>query len=492
MCRDRDLEGESAGQPGKCSGLQDEVSTGAPSSVRSKPASTEKNTEGHSQWRARRLLLVSLWYVVSFLGILLNKELLSPGASGERITVTVLALVQMLSTVFTGVFFQTVGRSAIRRVGSASEVNDLLLLGLLRVLVTVLGLVSLSFVAASFTETIKASSPFFTVAAAWLLTGERTPLPAVVTLVPILLGLVLATTGELSFTLVGFAAALAVNVTECVQNVFCSWLLQKGSFKSNELQFYSALAALVVLLPAAAWQAWAGEAVLPCQAAFVWWRLPCAGLVFVLQSALVFKLMSLYSPVTVSVLNTVKRALIICCSALYFRNVITLTTLCGTVVTLLGSGLYGILKSTHVSSEVYAASNSMAPEAIAPKTTPTPPVKPSPPVAPAAMPQERRRCWLRRRSGRRGRHSCGSLFVSALLAFQFLTALQKERPVLQHNPRTVLRAAHGFCRPSTEWCPTYREAHMASRSDHVKATSSWRDRFGEASKRRIAYGELCV
>eukprot|EP00913_Durusdinium_trenchii_P034401 g32182.t1 len=237
---------ESAGQPGKCSGLQDEVSTGAPSSVRSKPASTEKNTEGHSQWRARRLLLVSLWYVVSFLGILLNKELLSPGASGERITVTVLALVQMLSTVFTGVFFQTVGRSAIRRVGSASEVNDLLLLGLLRVLVTVLGLVSLSFVAASFTETIKASSPFFTVAAAWLLTGERTPLPAVVTLVPILLGLVLATTGELSFTLVGFAAALAVNVTECVQNVFCSWLLQKGSFKSNELQFYSALAALVL------------------------------------------------------------------------------------------------------------------------------------------------------------------------------------------------------------------------------------------------------
>lgn len=65
-----------------------------------------------------------------------------------------------------------------------------------------------------------------------------------------------------------------------------------------------------------------------------------------LTVCLAFKIMSCYSPVTLSVMNTAKRALIICFSAHYFGNVITNTALCGTVVTLLGSGLYSYLKST--------------------------------------------------------------------------------------------------------------------------------------------------
>mmetsp|Transcript_16366 Transcript_16366/g.38899 ORF Transcript_16366/g.38899 Transcript_16366/m.38899 type:complete len:422 (+) Transcript_16366:166-1431(+) len=294
--------------------------------------------------RTKLLFLVLLWYVVSFLGIILNKTILSPGSN--HVDVTLFALVQMLITVVFGKLRQVLRRQSPS--GGAwgfPKLRRLMLLGLLRSMVTVLGLVSLRFVAASFTETVKASSPLFTVAAAWLLMGQRTELRVVLTLLPIILGLVIATAGEHSFTWVGFLAALAVNVTECVQNVFCSWLLQDGPkgfvrFSASELQYYSALAALPILFAVFC----TGSMNVPAEA-HTWLALSAASFVFFLQSALAFKIMSLCSAVTMSVMNTTKRAIIICLSALYFGNVITLTTLFGTVITLSGSSVYSLLTS---------------------------------------------------------------------------------------------------------------------------------------------------
>lgn len=302
------------------------------------------------------LCFVAFWYLLSFVGIILNKSLLSPGPNAVAVPLTVLALVQMLFTLVFAQLRQAWDRSfSIRPLISARQMKHILLLGSLRFLVTVLGLISLSFVAASFTETIKASGPLFTVAAAWLLTGERTSLPVLLTLVPIVLGLAVATKGELSFTMVGFSAAMLGNFLDCVQNVVCSSLLRtKAVFSSHELQYYSAMIALVLTLPYSAGEIWTGNMPLPTQAR-AWVMLLGAGMVYYLQSALAFNLMSKYSPVTVSVLNTVKRALIICFSSLYFGNIITSTALFGTVVALLGSALYSVLKSSEWNSTVEKA-----------------------------------------------------------------------------------------------------------------------------------------
>eukprot|EP00434_Breviolum_minutum_P038451 symbB.v1.2.034106.t1/scaffold4345.1/size40873/3 len=165
------------------------------------------------------------------------------------------------------------------------------------------------------------------------------------TLVPIIVGLAVAVKGELSFTVVGFTAAIVLNCLECVQNVQCSSLIRKKClFSSSELQYYTTLSALVVLFPFAVVQFIGGDLPLPSQAQ-TWGMLIGAGMVYYLQSALAFSLMSHYSPVTMSVLNTAKRALIICCSSLYFGNIITCTTMFGTVVTLLGSALYSAQKN---------------------------------------------------------------------------------------------------------------------------------------------------
>mmetsp|Transcript_1383 Transcript_1383/g.3544 ORF Transcript_1383/g.3544 Transcript_1383/m.3544 type:complete len:459 (-) Transcript_1383:60-1436(-) len=299
---------------------------------------------------ATKVCLVAFWYVVSFFGIVLNKTILSPGETSQ-VGPLALALVQMLSTVIFGKLREIITSP----VGSSAEVDwatmrtSLLGLGVLRFLVTVLGLISLRYVAASFTETVKASSPIFTVVAAWILTSERTPPSVLMSLIPVMLGLFAATVGEHSFTLVGFAAAVLVNLTECVQNVFCSKLMQPDSngnarFSSGQLQYCSACASLVIQIPFFAYAFWQGSLDLP-SGAIHWAWLFIAGCVYFLQSALAFEIMSCYSPVTMSVMNTAKRALIICLCTSYFGNIITRTALIGTVVTLMGSGLYSYRKS---------------------------------------------------------------------------------------------------------------------------------------------------
>lgn len=372
---------------------------------------------------------VLLWYLVSFAGIILNKSILSPGRhDADNVPLAVLALVHMMSTVVFMHLRQGYDRSfAIRPIQtvfqSARERKHILLLGLLRFLVIIAGLISLSFVAASFSETVKASSPIFTVAAAWLLTGERTPLPVQMTLVPIIVGLAVAVKGELSFTVVGFTAAIVLNCLECVQNVQCSSLIRKKClFSSSELQYYTTLSALVVLFPFAVVRFIGGDLPLPSQAQ-TWGMLIGAGMVYYLQSALAFSLMSHYSPVTMSVLNTAKRALIICCSSLYFGNIITCTTMFGTVVTLLGSALYSAQKNM---SGRYV--KSMPPEAESVQTTAAGAAKRKTPRARGGSFAGRYgRCRLRL-PAHRGTHCVAWMSMSVITPLVLRHQVNNERP----------------------------------------------------------------
>lgn len=116
-----------------------------------------------------------------------------------------------------------------------------------------LGLVSLKYVPVSFTETIKSTAPFFTVLFAWALLGERHSASVIASLVPIVSGLVLCSVHEVRFDVIGFWAAVCSNCIESLQNV-CSKRLLSASYGSQELQFYTSTAAL--LLQAPIWFIW--------------------------------------------------------------------------------------------------------------------------------------------------------------------------------------------------------------------------------------------
>mmetsp|Transcript_4371 Transcript_4371/g.7503 ORF Transcript_4371/g.7503 Transcript_4371/m.7503 type:complete len:384 (+) Transcript_4371:89-1240(+) len=339
---------------------------------------------------------ISAWYLTSFGTLLLNKYLLEY----RHVEPNTLALVQMVSTAIYG-GLKNISVSAIRREvrawrkarkavaasenldpedphsSSRAEEADLRqqhwdkwrralmqmsLVGGMRFATVVLGLVSLKHVAASFTETIKASAPFFTVVIAYLMLGERTPLPICMSLVPVASGLVLVSSNELSFNLIGFSAAVLTNVIECVQNVFSKRLLA-GEYTASQLQFYTSLTALVLQGPIlivntfmrgtaeSASEALHDNSTLaqddfpPHVAAgsglltLLW----IDGVLYHAQSVVAYVVMSYLSPVTVSVVNTLKRALLIWISVIIFRNDVTHLARLGTGLCLGGALWYNYL-----------------------------------------------------------------------------------------------------------------------------------------------------
>lgn len=304
--------------------------------------------------------LIVAWYVVSFAGIVLNKTLLSPGSLRE-VDPRTLTLVQTGCTALFGGLSQTIlsggagvwsmlaGKEAAGATSSDRRREGLwtfALLGIFRFLTIVLGLVSLRCVAASFTETVKASSPLFTVIATFILTRERTPATVLMTLLPVTGGLMVASGTELSFTWIGFLAAVGANLVECVQYVFCKELLKPVGahgvprYTSFQLQYTSAVAAFLVQLPFFMLAFLQDTRLQFPSDAVTLGLLVVNGLIYYVQSLLAFEVMSHLTPVTVSVLNTTKRAMIIVLSAMWFGNPVRLSTWFGTAATVAGAGWY--------------------------------------------------------------------------------------------------------------------------------------------------------
>lgn len=355
-------------------------------------------------------LSVTGWYLTSFSTLLLNKYIMG----SLHVQPNTLAVVQMVSTAIYGAL-KTLSVSDARRI--AAEVRDLLLgaasgsskvadlelaeagdlddldpangktrrwrkmlfqisaVGVMRFATVMLGLVSLKHVAASFTETIKASAPFFTVIIAYLMLGEKTSLLVLATLIPVAGGLVLASSAELSFNLVGFSAAVATNIIECVQNVFSKGLLA-SEYTAGQLQFYTSLTALMIQAPLLAYNwlssppaaslasgagaggalqaegnatmasaEFSGHNMLPAVSsgslvAILW----IDGVLYHLQSVVAYVVMSYLSPVTVSVVNTLKRAMLIWISVQVFGNQVTPLSMVGTAICLFGALGYNYAK----------------------------------------------------------------------------------------------------------------------------------------------------
>ncbi|KAJ8926720.1 hypothetical protein NQ314_020836 [Rhamnusium bicolor] len=235
--------------------------------------------------------------------------------------------------------------------------RHMVLVGCFRFLTVVLGLVALNYVAVSFTETIKSSAPLFTVLISRCLLGEQTGLYVNLSLLPVMSGLALCSINEVSFELIGFMAAMATNVTECVQNVYSKMLISGDKFKYTpaELQFYTSVASIVVQIPTTlllvdiSSSERLGFKLIFC---FV-----LNGIFFHFQSITAYVLMDYISPVTHSVANTAKRAFLIWLSVLMFGNPITILSGLGTITVIAGVFLY--IKAQEYDNDRLSSANLM-------------------------------------------------------------------------------------------------------------------------------------
>lgn len=291
----------------------------------------------HGLLNLRALSFLILWYLFSACTLFLNKYILTY-LKGDA---TVLGMWQLFVTTGCG-FLQmrmpcTAEKRMDRHLKPRHFILHMTLVGVLRFMTVVLSLVSLKFVAVSFTETVKSSAPMFTVLISRCILGEKTGILVNLSLVPIMSGLALCSVTELSFNMKGFLAAISTNIAECLQNVYSKMLISGEGYKytPTELQFYTSLASVFIQIPASYYlvdPAAVGNmmtyTVLP--ALFI------NGLCFHCQSFTAYVLMGYISPVTYSVTNTTKRAFLIWLSVVMFGNPVTFLSGLGTTTVLVG------------------------------------------------------------------------------------------------------------------------------------------------------------
>merc|ERR1712232_1161181 len=101
----------------------------------------------------------------------------------------------------------------------------------------------------------KCTEPVWMAAGSYMLTGTTLPAAQVLTLIPVMLGVAIASLGELSFTWTGLFAALGSTISFAGRGIFAKRLMdssngQKGMSPLN-VQAMDSMLALALTLPVA-------------------------------------------------------------------------------------------------------------------------------------------------------------------------------------------------------------------------------------------------
>ncbi|KAI8529041.1 hypothetical protein RHMOL_Rhmol12G0194800 [Rhododendron molle] len=210
---------------------------------------------------------------------------------------------------------------------------------------------SLGKVAVSFTHTIKAMEPFFSVVLSAMFLGEI-PTPWVIaSLIPIVGGVGLASMTEASFNWAGFWSAMASNLTNQSRNVLSKKFMVKKEESLDNITLFSIITIMSLFLLAPVTFFLEGVKITPSylQAAGldvrqVYTRSLLAALCFHAYQQVSYMILQRVSPVTHSVGNCVKRVVVIVTSVLFFRSPVSPINSLGTGVALAGVFLYSRVK----------------------------------------------------------------------------------------------------------------------------------------------------
>jgi len=219
---------------------------------------------------------------------------------------------------------------------------------------------SLGAVAVSFTHVVKALEPAVNAIASALVLGQVFHPMVYASLAPVFLGVALASSSELSFTMFGFLTAMASNFFFVTRNVLATKLGGVGDMgedattrKTNQLAVLTCVATMVLLpvallLPGgllsapAAWNAAIAKGIAPSALAYM---MAASGFHFFMYQLSSFWVLSCVPPITHSVLNTLKRVVIIIVSIVVFRTPVTTQSALGTATAIGGVLLYSLTKA---------------------------------------------------------------------------------------------------------------------------------------------------
>ncbi|KAL8232243.1 hypothetical protein R6Q57_002021 [Mikania cordata] len=230
---------------------------------------------------------------------------------------------------------------------SRAQLVAVLPLAVMHTLASLTTNMSLGRVSVSFTHTIKAMEPFFTVVLSTMFLGEM-PTPWVMSsLVPIVGGVILASFSEVSFNWPGFWSAMASNLANQSRNVFSKKFMVKKEESLDNITLFSIMTIMSFFMFTPVAILMEGLKFTPAylQSAGlnineVYFRALLASIGFHGYQQVAYMILQRVSPVTHSVGNCVKRVVIIVISIFFFHTPVSLINSIGTGMAIAGVFLY--------------------------------------------------------------------------------------------------------------------------------------------------------
>ncbi|EXC20310.1 Phosphoenolpyruvate/phosphate translocator 2 [Morus notabilis] len=292
--------------------------------------------------------MFGIWYLLNIYFNIFNKQVLKVYPFPTTVTAFYSGCGAVMILLMLG--FNLYPRPKITR----SQLAAILPLALAHTLGNLLTNVSLGKVAVSFTHTIKAMEPFFTVVLSALLLAERPTLWVVSSLVPIVGGVALTSFTEASFNWIGFCSAMASNLTNQSRNVFSKKVMVNHEETLDNINLFSVITIIsfILLVPSAillegvrfspSYLQSAANQGLNIRELFV--RSLLAGFCFHAYQQVSYMILQMVSPVTHAVGNCVKRVVVIVSSVIFFQTPVSPINSLGTVLALAGVFLYSRAK----------------------------------------------------------------------------------------------------------------------------------------------------
>lgn len=177
--------------------------------------------------------VICVWYCSNIGVLLLNKYLLS--VWGFRFPIF-LTMLHMLSCFVLSVVVRCCSNSSNRQqIKSRKHMLKIAVLALVFVISVVGGNISLRFIPVSFNQAIGATTPFFTAMLSLVILRKRETVEVYMTLIPVVVGIVLASNSEPLFNIYGFIACFIATFARALKSVLQGLLLTNETEKMDSL-----------------------------------------------------------------------------------------------------------------------------------------------------------------------------------------------------------------------------------------------------------------
>ncbi|KAK9716486.1 hypothetical protein RND81_06G236600 [Saponaria officinalis] len=288
--------------------------------------------------------VVAAWYSSNIGVLLLNKYLLS--IYGYHYPIFLTTLHMLFSAAYSAVSVHYLRLTPPQHIHSRHQLLKIVSLSLIFCFSVVCGNASLNFIPISFNQSIGATTPFFTAVFSVVLTCDRHSSAVYLSLIPVVLGIVVATSYEPLFHPLGFLLCVCSTAGRALKSVVQGIILSQEMNSMNLLMYMAPMSA-VVLWPISMY--FEGNVVAATvekakEGWFVVVLLAGNATVAYLVNLTNFLVTKQTSALTLQVLGNAKAAVAAVVSVLIFRNPVSVMGAVGFGVTIMGVVLYGEAK----------------------------------------------------------------------------------------------------------------------------------------------------